>query len=78
VRGHESCRPCEGGMAVLYPVAPVGGGEPGLLKLSKLEFGNHPVCYAGFEVEQMILGRVAGPHVPRRPASADFCCLLQA
>jgi len=49
-----------------------------LLKLSKLEFGNHPVCYAGFEVEQMILGRVAGPHVPRRPASADFCCLLQA
>lgn len=54
----------EGGMAVLYRVAPIAGGEPALLKVPKLAFGSHPVCYAGFEVEQMILGRVAGPHVP--------------
>ena len=61
----------EGGMAVLYRVAAINGGEPGLLKIPKLEFGNHPACYAGFEVEQMILGRVAGPHVPRLLASGE-------
>jgi nucleotide-binding universal stress UspA family protein len=61
----------EGGMAVLYRVAPVAGGEAGLLKLPTLEFGSHPACYAGFEVEQMILGRVAGPHVPRLLASGE-------
>ena len=61
----------EGGMAVLYRVAPVAGGEPGLLKVPKLAFGSHPACYAGFEVEQMILGRVAGPHAPRLLASGE-------
>jgi serine/threonine protein kinase len=61
----------EGGMAVLYRVAPPAGTEPCLLKIPKLEFGNHPVCYAGFEVEQMILGRIAGPHVPRLFAKGE-------
>lgn len=61
----------EGGMAVLYRVAAVDDGKAGLLKVPKLEFGNHPACYAGFEVEQMILGRVAGPHVPRLLASGE-------
>ncbi len=61
----------EGGMAVLYRVAPTAGGEAGLLKVPKLEFGSHPACYAGFEVEQMILGRLAGPHVPRLFASGE-------
>ncbi len=64
----------EGGMAVLYRVAAIDGGEAGLLKIPKLEFGNHPACYAGFEVEQMILGRVAGPHVPRLLASGESDC----
>ncbi|MCM2288381.1 MAG: bifunctional serine/threonine-protein kinase/universal stress protein [Sulfuritalea sp.] len=67
-------RLCEGGMAVLYRVAAIDGSEAGLLKLPKLEFGNHPACYAGFEVEQMILGRVAGPHVPRLLASGESDC----
>lgn len=61
----------EGGMAVLYRAAPIAGGEPRVLKLPKLAFGSHPACYAGFEVEQMILGRVAGPHVPRLLASGE-------
>jgi len=64
-------RLCEGGMAVLYQVASTTGGEGGLLKVPKLDFGNHPACYAGFEVEQMILGRLAGPHVPRLLASGE-------
>ncbi len=61
----------EGGMALLYRVAAGDGGEAGLLKVPKLEFGSHPACYAGFEVEQMILGRLAGPHVPRLLASGE-------
>lgn len=61
----------EGGMAVLYRVMPNTGGKACLLKVPKLEFGNHPACYAGFEVEQMILGRVAGPHIPRLLASGE-------
>jgi serine/threonine protein kinase len=55
----------EGGMAVIYRVASPTGVEPCLLKMPKLGFGSHPACYAGFDVEQMILGRIAGPHVPR-------------
>ena len=55
----------EGGMAALYRVTPLAGGEAGVLKVPKLEFGSHPVCYAGFDVEQMILERIAGPGVPR-------------
>ncbi|KAF0167054.1 MAG: protein kinase [Rhodocyclaceae bacterium] len=61
----------EGGMAVLYRVAPPTGAEPCLLKVPQLGFGSHPACYAGFDVEQMILGRIAGPHVPRLFASGE-------
>lgn len=61
----------EGGMAVLYGVAPTAGGAAGVLKVPKLQFGNHPACYAGFEVEQMILGRLAGAHVPQLFASGE-------
>jgi nucleotide-binding universal stress UspA family protein/predicted Ser/Thr protein kinase len=61
----------EGGMAVLYRVVSTADGEPGVLKVPRLEFGNHPACYAGFEAEQMILGRIAGPHVPGLLASGE-------
>lgn len=61
----------EGGMAVIYGVSSVAGGRPGLLKLPKLEFGSHPACYAGFEAEQMILGRLAGSHVPGLYAAGE-------
>ncbi len=42
-----------------------------MLKVPKLGFGSHPACYAGFEVEQMILGRLGGPHVPKLHASGE-------
>lgn len=67
-------RLCEGGMAVLYRVTSLAAGTAGLLKVPKLEFGSHPACYAGFEVEQMILGRIAGPHVPGLLASGESDC----
>ena len=55
----------EGGMAVLYRVEREGGEFPMLMKVPRLEFGSHPSCYVGFEVEQMILEALTGPHVPR-------------
>jgi serine/threonine protein kinase len=55
----------EGGMAVLYRVEREGGEFPMLMKVPRLEFGSHPSCYVGFEVEQMILEKLTGPHVPR-------------
>ncbi len=66
----------EGGMAVLYNIdaisAPVSPPAfPLLMKVPKLGFGSHPGCLIGFEVEQMILGRLKGPHVPRLVASGD-------
>jgi eukaryotic-like serine/threonine-protein kinase len=55
----------EGGMAVLYRVEREAGEFPMLMKVPRLEFGSHPSCYVGFEVEQMILEVLTGPHVPR-------------
>ena len=55
----------EGGMAVIYRVEREGGEFPMLMKVPRLEFGSHPSCYIGFEVEQMILEVLTGPHVPR-------------
>jgi protein-serine/threonine kinase len=60
----------EGGMADLYRVA-APDGEVRLLKLPKLGFGSHSACYAGFEVEQISLSRLSGPHVPRLYASGE-------
>lgn len=55
----------EGGMAVLYRVEREGGEFSMLMKVPRLEFGSHPSCYVGFEVEQMILENMTGMHVPR-------------
>jgi len=55
----------EGSMAVLYRVSRADIEEPLLMKIPKLGFGSHPACYVGFEVEQMILEKLSGPHVPR-------------
>lgn len=55
----------EGGMAILYRVERQGNKFPMLMKVPRLEFGSHPSCYVGFEVEQMIMEVLAGPHVPR-------------
>lgn len=57
-------------MATLYRVA-APDGEVRLLKLPKLGYGSHSSCFAGFEVEQISLDRLSGPHVPRLFASGD-------
>lgn len=60
-----------GSMSMLYRVATPGDQRPCLLKVPRLGFGSHPACYAGFDTEQMIFGRLTGPHVPRLFASGE-------
>jgi nucleotide-binding universal stress UspA family protein len=57
----------EGGMAVLYRVTREGGpGDPPLLmKVPRLRPGEDPAAIVSFEMEQMIMPRLSGPHVPR-------------
>lgn len=62
----------QGGMAVLYRVEREGETLPMLMKIPRLEFGSHPGCLVGFEVEQMILEALSGPHVPRLIAKGSL------
>lgn len=68
----------QGGMASLWRVTRVepllgGEAEPALLmKLPRIRGGEDPVSIVGFEVEQMIMPRLSGPHVPRFIARGDF------
>jgi serine/threonine protein kinase len=62
---HLGAKVHQGGMAVLYRVEREGDALPMLMKVPRLEFGSHPSCYIGFEVEQMIMEVLTGPHVPR-------------
>lgn len=62
----------QGGMAVLWEVEREGAGFPLLMKLPVLAEGVDPAAIVGFEMEQMILPRLTGPHVPRFVAAGDF------
>ncbi|MBO0751127.1 MAG: universal stress protein [Bradyrhizobiaceae bacterium] len=77
-----------GGMASFWRVSrATAGGEPAdtdagagtdsapfpmLMKIPLLRHGEDPLTIVGFEVEQMILARLSGPHVPRFVAAGDF------
>lgn len=62
----------EGGMAVIYRVTKAGIDLPMIMKIPKLGFGSHPACYVGFDVEQMIMEKLSGPHVPAFIAKGDM------
>lgn len=62
----------EGSMAAIYRLAKAGIDLPMIMKVPKLGFGSHPACYVGFEVEQMILEKLSGPHVPVFIAKGDM------
>jgi serine/threonine protein kinase len=42
------------------------------MKVPVLQEGEDPASIVGFEMEQMIMPRLKGPHVPRFIASGDF------
>jgi len=68
----------QGGMASLWsvrwdgPTPPEFDGVPLLMKVPRIKGGEDPATIVGFEVEQMIMPRLSGPHVPRYVARGDF------
>ncbi len=61
-----------GGMANFWRVTRDGVDMPLVMKVPLLRRGEDPITIVGFEVEQMILARLSGPHVPRFVAAGDF------
>ena len=61
-----------GGMASLWQVRKPGYDFPLVLKSPILTEGEEPAAIVGFEMEQMILPRLSGPHVPKFVSSGDF------
>ena len=62
----------EGGMSSLWRVYRDDIAFPLLLKVPLLRHGENPATIVSFEVEQMILPRLAGVHAPRFVAAGDF------
>ncbi len=61
-----------GGMATLRRVSRPGMSMDMLMKVPALLEGEDPAAIVGFEMEQMILPRLSGIHVPKFVASGDF------
>ncbi|HLH92790.1 MAG TPA: bifunctional serine/threonine-protein kinase/universal stress protein [Xanthobacteraceae bacterium] len=61
-----------GGMANFWRVRRLGDDLPMIMKIPLLRRGEDPLTIVGFEVEQMILARLTGPHVPKFVAAGDF------
>lgn len=63
-----------GGMAHLWRVSRVDTAEdlPLIMKVPRIKGGDDPATIVGFEVEQMIMPALSGPHVPRFVAKGDF------
>ena len=61
-----------GGMANFWRVTRPGTEMPMVMKIPLMRRGDDPITIVGFEVEQMILARLSGPHVPRFVAAGDF------
>ena len=66
----------QGGMANLWRVSrvqPVPGEDlPLIMKVPRIKGGEDPATIVGFEVEQMLMPALKGPHVPRFVARGDW------
>jgi nucleotide-binding universal stress UspA family protein len=64
----------KGGMAVLWRVVRTDGDDsrPLVMKIPILGDNNDPAAIVGFEVEQMIMPKLTGIHVPHYVAAGDF------
>src|SRR6516165_3357769 len=61
-----------GGMATLWSVTRPDISAPLLMKIPRISEGEDPAAIVSFEMEQMILPRLRGLHVPAHFASGDF------
>ena len=62
----------QGGMAALWRVSRPGAAMPLLMKVPRIGEGADPAAIVSFEMEQMIMPRLSGPHVPAFVAAGDF------
>ncbi|MGB8818822.1 MAG: bifunctional serine/threonine-protein kinase/universal stress protein [Rhizobiaceae bacterium] len=62
----------KGGMGTLWHASKPGIDYPLVLKLPFLDPGQDVSTIVGFEIEEMILKRLTGPHVPRFAGSGDL------
>jgi nucleotide-binding universal stress UspA family protein len=60
-----------GGMATIWRVSRAGSAQPLLMKLPSLRDLDEPGPIVSFEVEQMIMPKLSGPHVPRFVAAGE-------
>src|SRR5712675_3229503 len=61
-----------GGMATLWSVTHPEIAVPLLMKIPRVSEGEDPAAIVSFEMEQMILPRLSGPHVPACFGTGDF------
>src|SRR5260221_10982122 len=61
-----------GGMATLWSVTHPDIAMPLLMKIPLMSEGEDPAAIVSFEMEQMILPRLSGPHVPACFGTGDF------
>ncbi len=61
-----------GGMAMLCRVTRPGTTMPMLMKVPRFGEGADPAAIVSFEMEQMVLPRISGVHVPKFIAAGDF------
>jgi eukaryotic-like serine/threonine-protein kinase len=61
-----------GGMATLWSVTRPDTAVPLLMKIPRVSEGEDPAAIVSFEMEEMILPRLSGPHVPACYATGDF------
>jgi nucleotide-binding universal stress UspA family protein len=61
-----------GGMASLWSVTHPDHSMPLLMKVPHLSEGEDPAAIVSFEMEQMVMPRLSGPHVPKFVAAGDF------
>ena len=61
-----------GGMATLWSVSREDIATPVLMKIPRVSEGEDPAAIVSFEMEQMILPKLKGVHVPRCYAAGDF------
>src|SRR5690242_21477073 len=61
-----------GGMATLWSVTHPDIAQPLLMKIPRVSEGEDPAAIVSFEMEQMILPRLTGPHIPACFAAGDF------
>jgi serine/threonine protein kinase len=61
-----------GGMATLWSVTRSDIAVPLLMKVPRVSEGEDPAAIVSFEMEQMILPRLSGPHVPACFGTGDF------